>query len=264
MVFPLNFLIPLTLFLSLLIGIVPSAGFWICLSKSGIEHLFLWQLITYILVEQGPISLNFFLNLGFNLYILWIFGSQLIERSHARLFLILYFGAALAGGLAALATPRPFLAGPTNGICAILISWMLLNQRSQLLFFSIRVNAKWLILILIGSAFAMDLSAGNWTAGASLASSCLYAYLFTLVVWRQPGPFNFLRRFEKRIFQFLEKSKHHEPYIHSKIYDIKSGEPILDDDQFMDAMLDRIARHGEESLTSAEKNRMKEISKRKK
>ncbi|MBX7066111.1 MAG: rhomboid family intramembrane serine protease [Parachlamydiales bacterium] len=265
MMSPLNILIPLTILFSLCIGFFPSLAPWFALTWAGMEHFFLWQLFTYILIERGPISVNFFLNLAFNMYILWVFGIQLIERSHARLFLILYFGAALFGGLAALAVPHPFLAGPTNAVYAILIAWMLLNQRSQLLlFFSFRMNAQWLILGLIAATLLIDLANSYWAGAASLIASCIYAYFFTLIVWRQPGPFSFLRRFEKRIFQLLERKKKHETYIHSKIFDIKSGEPIIDDDQFMDAMLDRIARHGEESLTPTERKRMKEISKRKK
>lgn len=265
MSFPLNLLIPLTILLSLLAGFFPSLAPWFALSWAGIEHLFLWQLFTYILIERGPISVNFFINLAFNMYILWVFGTQLVERSHARLFLMLYFGAALIGGLAALGMPHPFLAGPANGVYAILVAWMLLNQKSQLLlFFSFRINAQWLVLGLIAATLLIDLAGSYWAGAVGLAASCIYAYFFTLIAFRQPGPFHFLRRFEKRIFQFLERKKKHETYVHSKIYDIKSGEPVLDDDQFMDAMLDRISRHGEESLTPAERKRMKEISKRKK
>ncbi len=66
------------------------------------------------------------------------------------------------------------------------------------------------------------------------------------------------------LLRFLWGKKRQLPYRHSKIYDIKSGEPLLDDDQFMDAMLDQISRYGEESLTPAEKKRMKEISEKKK
>lgn len=260
----LKALIFVTAILSILGGVFPEVAKLFALSRNGIEHFFFWQLITYVFFEKGPLSISFFLNLAFNMYILWMFGSHLIERSHTRLFLILYFGAALLGGASALADPNVFLAGSTNGVYAILVAWMLLNQYSQLLlFFALPFKAKWLILGLVIAALTLDLVNGYWAGAISLATSCIYSYFFTLVVWKQPSPFFFLRKFEKRLFQFFEKRKKHEYYKHSKIYDIKSGEPVLDDEQFMDAMLDRISRHGEESLTPAEKKRMKEISKRK-
>ncbi len=262
---PLKVLILLTIGVSVIAALVPRAFALLALSWAGIERFFLWQLFTYILVERGPISLSFFISLGFNMYILWMFGSHLIERAHARLFLILYLGAACLGGLSALIFPNAYLAGSSNGVFAILIAWMLLNQNSQLLlFFTLPFKAEWLILGLIAATFLIDMAANDWAGAVSLLISCIYSYFFTLIVWRQPGPLFFLRKFEKRIFQYLERKKNHEPYVHSKIYDIKSGEPVLDDAQFMDAMLDRIARHGEESLTPEEKKRMKTISLRKK
>ncbi len=260
----LKLLIFTTLVISLFAALIPKLFAYLALSISGVHNLFFWQLISYIFVEKGPISFGFFLNLAFNMYILWVFGSHLIDRSHERLFLFLYFGATLLGGASALLFPNAFLAGSTNAVYAVLVAWMLLNQGARLLlFFAIPCKAEWLVLGLIGITILMDLSSGLWAAATSLMISCIYSYLFTLVVWRQNGPFFFLRRFEKKVFQFFEKRKKHESFTHSKIYDIKSGEPVLDDEKFMDAMLDRISRHGEDSLTPAEKKRMKEISKRK-
>jgi membrane associated rhomboid family serine protease len=261
---PLKLLIFATLAISLLSANLPEVFNLLTLSRNGIEHFFLWQLITYIFLEKGPFSLSFFINLAFNMYLLWVFGSLLMERAEARLFFLLYFGAALVGGLFALADPHALLASSTNGVYALLVAWMLLNQHAKLLFFfALPLKAKWLILGLVIVTLVLDLANHSWAAAISLAAACIYSYFFTLTVWKQPGPFSFLRKFEKRFFQFFEKKRVHESYKHSKIYDIKSGEPILDDDQFMDAMLDRISRHGEDSLTGAEKKRMKEISKRK-
>lgn len=261
---PLKILIFLTIGTSLIAGFFPKLYLWLALSWAGIEHFYLWQLITYIFLERGPFSLSFFLQLAFNMYILWMFGASLIERSHARLFLALYFGSTLLAALTALAFPQAVLMGSTNAVFAVLVAWILVNPGSQLLlFFAIPFKAEWLILALLGFSLLIDISSANWVGAATLAISCLYGYLFALIAWRQISPFLFLRPLERKILRLLEK-KPKETYHHSKIYDIKSGAPILDDDQFMDAMLDRISRHGEDSLTPAEKKRMKEISGKKK
>jgi membrane associated rhomboid family serine protease len=261
---PLKILIFLTIGVSLAAGFLPQLYGWLALTWAGIEHLYLWQLITYIFLEPGPISFGFFLQLGFNMYILWMFGTSLIERSHTRLFLTLYFGATLLAGLTALAFPHAVLTGSTNAVFAVLTAWAMVNPGSQLLlFFSIPFKAEWLILALVGFSLFIDVTTANWVAAVCLIVSVLYAYLFSLIVWRNPSPFPFLRPFERNILRLLEK-KPRETHHHSKIYDIKSGEPVLDDHQFMDAMLDRISRHGEDSLTPAEKKRMREISNRKK
>ncbi len=260
----LKILIFTTIGVSLAALFVPQIQPWVILSWKGVEHLFLWQFFTYIFLEPGPFSFSFVLQLGFNMYILWIFGAPLLERARPPLFLALYLGSALLSGLAALAFPSFLLAGPTNAVYAIMVAWMMLNPGAQLLlFFAVPLKAYWLIGGLVAFTLFMDISSADWLSSITLAISVLYGYLFSLIVWRERSPFSFLYPFERRILRFLEKKKQ-EPYHHSKIYDIKSGAPVLDDDQFMDAMLDQISRLGENSLSSAEKKRMREISERKK
>jgi membrane associated rhomboid family serine protease len=258
----LKALILLTICTSLLSVIFPSLMPYIALSWTGIKHLYLWQLGTYVFAEKGPISLGFFLQLTFNMYVLWAFGSSLMERSRPLLFFVLYFGAAITAGLISLLFPHSLLTGSITPIYAILIAWMMINPYSQLLlFFAIPFKAHYLIVALLGFSLFLSLSNGDLAGGATLLVSAFFGYLFSLIVWRNFGPFPFLRPFEKALLRFLEKKK--KPYTHSKIYDIKSGTPILSDEQFMDAMLDRISLYGEGHLTPEEKKRMQAISKKK-
>lgn len=261
---PLKILIGLTICLSLAAPFIPHLQSWLILSWAGIENLYLWQLITYVFIEPGPFSFGFFIQLIFNMYILWMFGSTLIERSHPALFFALYFGAALTAGLASLLIPNVVLAGSTSAVFALIVAWMMVNPGSKLLlFFTLPFKAHWLVVGLVGFAFFVDISSSNWVGVVSLGASVLFGYLFALIVWREEGPFLILRPFERWILRLLEKKKV-EVYHSSKIFDIKSGEPVLSDDQFMDAMLDRISMYGEESLTPAEKQRMQIISSKRK
>ncbi len=261
---PIKVLLFTTIGVSLAAGLFPELYGWLPLSWAGIQKLYLWQFLTYIFIEPGPISFSFFLQLTFNMYILWMFGSSLIERAHTKRFLLLYLGAAFLSGLPIFIFPYATLLGSITPIYALLTAWVVLNPGSQLLlFFTLPFKAEWLILALIGVSLFIDISSAQWAMAASLTISSLYGYLFALIAWRQQSPFPFLYPFERKILKFFEKRRH--PSIQQpKIYDIKSGTPVLDDDQFMDAMLDRISRHGEGSLTPAEKKRMKEISEKRK
>jgi membrane associated rhomboid family serine protease len=260
----LKILILATVGTSLLALAFPQLLLWLALSWAGIKHLFFWQLITYIFIEPGPFSFNFFFNLGFNMYVLWLFGGALLIRSHTGAFLSLYLGSAFVSALAALAIPHAALAGSTNAVYAILVAWMMRNPDSKLLlFFTLPFKAQWLIIGLVAFTLFMNITGQNWAASVSLAASVLYAYLFSIIIFKELGPFRFLYSFERSILRLFEKRKH-ESYRHSKIYDIQSGDPVLSDDQFMDAMLEKISRLGQDSLTAAEKKRMKEISQRKK
>lgn len=244
-------------------GFFPEVYSTLALSWNGIEQFYFWQFLTYIFVERGPLSFPFFLQIAFNMYLLWLFGSSLLERTHTRRFLALYLGSSLLGGLSALAFPHTVLSGSINPIYALLAAWVVLNPSSQLLlFFAIPFKAEWLVLSLVGASLLIDLSHAQWAMALNLLISTLYGYLFALITWRQPSPFPFMRPFERKLLHLLDKNE--SIHRHTKIYDIKSGEPVFDDDKFMDAMLDRISRHGEDSLTPQEKKRMKEISERKK
>lgn len=259
----LKLLIGLTIAITFLGAAFPQVAGWLALSRAGIENLYFWQLISYAFLEGGGLSFGFLLQLGFNMYILWMFGSSLIERSHPARFLLLYLGSAFIGGVSILPFHHAFLAGSTIPIYAILTAWMMLNPGAQLqLFFAIPFKAHFLIVGLIAFTLFLDLSSGNWPFAIALIAGVFYAYLFALITWRQQGPFSILRPFERRVLRFLEKKG--TLYQPSKIYDIQSGAPVLDDEQFMDAMLARVSKYGEESLTPLEKRRMQEISKKKK
>lgn len=260
---PLRILIFTTIGVSLAASLLPDFQSWLALSRSGIAHFYLWQLLTYPFVESQFFSLSYLIDVGFNMYILWLFGHSLLERCDSKLFLILYFGATLVGGLAGVAASPMQLAGSSGPVYGVMTAWMMLNAHSQLLlFFKIPMKAFWLVFALIFVSLGADVMTGNWVEAASLSASVLFGYLFALIVWKEQGPFTILRPFERKILGLFDKKpKNSYP---SKIYDFQSGDPILNDEQFMDAMLEKISRTGADSLTAEEKARMQQISKKRK
>lgn len=265
----LKILIGATAALSLLAAFIPFLYSLLSLSLNGILHLYLWQPISYLFVLPGPISFPFFLHLAFNLYLLWTFGSFFLARSPS-LFFSLYFGAGIFAALLALGTMFLFhlpysLSGSSPALYAILIAWVILNpDATLLLFFALPFKARWLLLGLIGANLLIDLSHADWISFSSYLGATLFGYFFSLLAWREQSPFPYLRPFERFLFRTLERLRQKKPLHRSpKVYDIHSGSPRLDDDQFMDAMLARISLHGEDSLTPEEKTRMQKISARK-
>ncbi|PIS02713.1 MAG: hypothetical protein COT85_01395 [Chlamydiae bacterium CG10_big_fil_rev_8_21_14_0_10_42_34] len=261
---PIKVLIFSTIGLSLLAVLVPELQMLLALSWVGIKNYYYWQVLTYAFITPGSVSVGFFFQLGFNMYVLWMFGTSLLERTQAKLFLTLYLGAIILPGLSVLAIPNAVLAGSTTAVYAILVAWMMLNSGARLLlFFTIPFKAQWLVVGLIAFTLFVNISSHYWVGAISLTASILYSYLFTLIVWKQLGPFPILHPFERRFLSLFEK-KVKQPKQRTKIFDIKSGSPVLNDDQFMDAMLEKISTRGKESLSPEEKKRMKEISERKK
>ncbi len=272
----LKTLILTTLGISLLSAFLPALQPLLALSLSGMGHFFLWQPLTYLLLHPSPqgISFPFLVHLAFNMYLLWTFGSFLLQRTRPSLFLTLYFGSGLFSAALSLTAMLLFdqaslLAGSSSAIYALLIAWIMFNPEAHLLlFFALPFKAIWLVLGLIGANLLIDLANADWVHFADYLGGILFGYFFTLLVWKERSPFSFLSRFEKTLLRMLEKLSHlgkkkTRSYRNSKIFDIQSGDPVLDDEQFMDAMLSQISLHGEHSLTSEEKKRMKKISARK-
>jgi len=249
------------------------------LSSVGIKHGFVWQLITYVFVQPlaTGISFSFLLHLLFNLYLLWVIGTSIIERSSAKQFLALYFLSALfSGGICTFLlhafSSIALIAGAGPSIYAILIAWMMLYPDMQIsLFFVVPFKAKWLIMGLLGANLLIDLSNHDWMNFILYLSASTFGYLFAVMKWKLHGPFTALSRMERILmnfpFSWIQKWKEQgkkKSFRRSKIFDFRTGEPVLNDEEFMDAMLSKISLYGEDFLSEKEKKRMAKIAKKKK
>ena len=270
---PLKVLILISLLLSIF---SPFIGPSLALSLSGVKNFYLWQLITYAFVQPAPLGLTFpfLLHLAFNLFLLWTCGASLIPRIKTAPFFFLYFSAILVGGLFAWGAMGLFqlpysYAGITAPLYAIFVAWTILNPEADFyLFFALPFKAYWILLAVLGANLLVDLFHRDWIHLFSYSSAFLYGYIFSVIAFRSRSPFPLLQPFERGLLRWVEKCRHigkkKGPYRPTKVYDIKSGEPVLGDEAFIDAMLARISLYGEESLTPEERKRMDQISARKK
>ena len=97
----------------------------------------------------------------------------------------------------------------------------------------------------------------------------LYGYLYSVLVWDSLSPFRRLHPLEKKMIYLKRKWFHRFQKVvdievqPSKVYDFKTGKAIIQDDDFMDACLDKISKKGKSSLTMRERFRMWRISRKK-
>ena len=236
------------------------------LSWSGLQSLFLWQPFTYLFLygAGSPITLWWLIGLAFKLYLLWFMGSYLYERFGARSFLTLYLMSGAAAGIcatliaAAIGMPS-FLSGPTAPLLAILMAWTMANSTSTLLlFFIIPIQAHILVSLLFGALLLIALSNGDFASLLFYASSGAIGYLYGIMVWELNGPYPQLRDFDDHAWELGQKI--------ARLTFWRKEKRILTinprDEQFMDAMLDKISRHGKGSLSFWERWRMQRISKK--
>ncbi|MBA3602686.1 MAG: rhomboid family intramembrane serine protease [Parachlamydiaceae bacterium] len=254
---------------------------FLSLSWKGLTNWYIWQPFSYLFVlpsGNGGLSLYFFIELLFDMYILWIMGSALLARAGAQAFCRFFFSTGVITGLLTLLwmpvlQQYSTLAGPTAPIIAIMMVWTMLHAESELLlFFLIPVKAKWLFLGLLGVFLLTDLSHLNFIHITFILQSVLIGYLYGTMIWGLKGPFtisskidNFFINFGNKLrsLSFMGKSDPMTSDKDTKILDFHNGTPYLDDDAFMDQALEKISKHGERSLTWSERSRMMKISEKK-
>lgn len=257
---------------------IPSPQMLFSLSTWGVHKFFIWQFLSYLFVQPlagGGISMALILHIFFDLYLLWAIGSSLIQARGEKQFIGLFFGGALFVGVIAylslflFGSPLPF-AGATTSIYILLIGWaFLFPEANIMLFLMLPVRAKWLVFGLIGVNLFLDFSNGNFLSFFVTFAAMLYGYFYSLLVWEISSPFQSLHGMEKRLIYFKRKMRHRFKKVvdievqPSKVYDFKTGKAIIQDDEFMDACLEKISRKGKHSLTLRERLRMWRISRKK-
>jgi len=230
------------------------------LSAEGIKSGFIFQFITYAFLQTPDFHLNlsYLIHLAFSLYILWVVGAQIIQRIGNKSFILFFFLSILTTGLVAflamdLLGQSQTLSGTTALLYSLLIAWIMLYPDVRIfLFFILPILAKHLVIGILGINLIIDLVNHSYLSVITYLTATVFGYLYSLFIWKCKSPFIFLHPFEKRVFHFSfrKKAKSFHP---SKVYDIKTGEPILDDEQFLDAMLSKISLYGKDTLTSKEK-----------
>lgn len=242
--------------------------FWLSLSWYGIQKGCVWQLLSYLFVQETGsqgIGLSFLIILTFNMYLLWVMGTAVLEAVGTQPFLRLYFLSGLFAALLTLLIMRSsdhyeVLSGAFPAIFAVLTVWTLLNPEVQvLLFFVIPVKAKWILAAILGATFLIDLSQRAWIDLVFYLSGGFFGYFYGAIAWGLRSPWALTRSLDL----FLNKLGQKGTGIgKAKIFDFKTGKEVLNDDQFVDAMLAKIYKKGENSLTFQERQRMDEIAKR--
>lgn len=279
----IKYLIFLTCGLSILTGIYdkifpsffPYLLWHLCLTVSGIDQYFYWQLITheFIYPAFGGIQPLFLFNLALSMLILWRIGSAIVFRKGVKQFLLLYLLSGIFAGITAYVTlstmgsPQIFC-GASAAIFGLLTAAIMLYPELEImLFLTIPVKGKWLILGILGSILLIDLSNGAFVTFFTNFTAFLTGYIYAVVVWRIRSPFHSMHAVDNILLRMTAFMNHIEakPHLHtytqrSKIYDFRTGQVMLNDEAFLEACLAKISEEGKSSLTYRERFRLWRIS----
>ena len=208
----------------------------------------LWQLVTYMFLHGG------LWHVGFNMFALWMFGSQLERVWGTGQFVKYYFitgiGAGLINVLFNAGSPIPTI-GASGAIFGLLLAYGLLFPNSLiLLYFFIPIKAKYFVILFAGLEFLM-------VAQYAQDGVAHFAHLGGMAVgllYLKGWPI--LRAF----YRGRSRQRREKKEATGVKYDARRLSDLQAIRSEVDYLLGRISRVGYENLTEEEKERLEEAS----
>lgn len=250
---------------------------WLVLDTDAVAHGQVWRLLTYAFLHD-PDNL---LHILFNMLFLWWFGTDVEVIYGPREFLGFYLVSALLGGVAfqawamargGVAGPPMYCLGASGAVTAVLILCachfpqrmilvMLLIPVPIWLFAIFNVAQDLFNLLNTRSDFRSPVASIVHLAGAA------FGFVYYKQQWRVLGWFpDFKQRWQRRA---RPKLRVYQPREEKEAVSVVAAGPGSEMDEHLeaklDAVLEKVSRHGKESLTENERRillRASEIYKR--
>ena len=169
------------------------------LEPLAVAHGEVWQLVTYSFVEQGIIGILF------GMLTLWFTGSLLEPSFGGRWLGELYLTSVIGGALLASAVsfthilglrPDVVATGAWAGIFGLLVAIaMIFGDQEFLLWFVLRIKAKYMVAIYILIAIAMLLKQADSFGALLQLSGALFGALYVKFAPRRGIAFGFSERY---------------------------------------------------------------------
>jgi len=245
----------------------------------------IWQFATYMFLHGG------FFHLFFNMFLLWMFGSEIERYWGSTEFLKYYFVTGVGGGvLSCVFSPSSFvpIVGASGAIFGLLLAYGLAFPDRQIyIYFLVPIRAKYLVLILGGiELLAVASPGGDGIARFAHLGGLLFGLLYIkkerigFAVRRRWGRLKGNRRVRlvrpgrggrsareweqeesgERNASFDWEREERDPERASRKEDGAVG-PDPEQDE-VDAILDKIGRTGMGSLTDQERETLRRASER--
>ncbi len=211
--------------------------FWLY-KPYAIGKIWLWQFVTYTFLH----SVSSPWHIIFNMFVLWMFGSEVERAMGTRKFLTMYFTAGIFAGIfCCIFTPNVPIIGASGAIFAVEVAFAMFfpNTNIVLLFLPFPIKAKYLVMAFVGISVVGCFMPGNISHVAHLGG-ILYGFLFV--------------RYEPRISnKILSWQNQQQKKEYKKDEDIK---------RHVDVLLDKVNREGMKNLTRKERSFLRNASKR--
>jgi membrane associated rhomboid family serine protease len=215
------------------------------------HKFFLWQLLTYMFLHGG------FFHLLFNMFILWMFGSEIEKMWGSREFLRYYFITGIGAGILTVLTSWNSMIptiGASGAIYGILVAFaVLFPNRLIYLYFLFPIKAKHLVIIFVVIELYASLHSSN-TGIANIAhlGGMLVGYFYI------KGNRHFGSLFD-RTRDMLQKGRIKIRVVDDEVSGQGNSTDDIEDDE-IDRILDKITEEGIGNLTEEEKEILNKAS----
>ncbi len=236
--------------------LILNLGIWALMTLTGTERIFfpllglvpryvigdfmIWQPITYMFLHAG------FWHVGMNMFVLWMFGSELEESwggpAFLRYYVITGAGAGITTVLFSLNSPVPVV-GASGAIYGVLLAYGLaFPNRLVYLYFMFPVKIKYFVGFLAVVAFMASFQSGTSTVShLTHLSGMVIGWFYLRTKRRTPAPALLARisdlREARRVAREVQENRE-DDLLRRQVDDI----------------LDKISTRGYDSLTEAEQD----------
>jgi membrane associated rhomboid family serine protease len=213
------------------------------LSSSAVWPM-IWQPFTYMFMHGG------FWHLAINMFVLWMFGSELELTWGRRNFLQYYFITGMGSGLIWLllniGNPQSVLIGASGAIYGILMAYgLLFPNRTVYLYFLFPIKVKWFVVFIGAAAFFSSMNDSSNISHITHLSGMIIGYLYL-----STG-----RKWKNISFGFRKK------YIEYKTEQgIKAREKKQGLEREINRIMEKINLYGFDELTDEEKKTLEQSS----
>ena len=197
-----------------------------------VEHLWVWQLGTYMFLHGG------FIHLFFNMFMLWMFGATIESVWGPRHFLRYYLFCGLGGAVASIFFNYDnLIVGASGAIFGLYLAYaMMFPNRRIYLYFLFPVKAKYLVMgiaaIQLFNGFTGPAGIAYFSHLGGMAAGLLFFKSDVLQKWR------FKSGSQKKWQQYMKDRQQEQP---------PSGQGNID------SILDKISEKGYDNLSEVEK-----------
>lgn len=154
---------------------------WFALSPYLVLHkLYVWQLVTYLFLHAG------WFHIIFNLFALWMFGSDLESKWGGRNFLVYYFVTGIGAGIFDVVLTSMFRSdtsiptvGCSGAVFGLLLAYgMLFPNRIIYLYMIVPIKAKWFVVIFGAIEFLSSFNSGSDISHFAHLGGMLFGFLY--------------------------------------------------------------------------------------